>query len=62
MQTVGFDYPAYEASYPKSLGVPAPSLVGAGLSHQSDITISTKQIWTKPIGGGQLRIQAVRRH
>jgi energy-converting hydrogenase Eha subunit A len=62
VQTVGFDYPAYEASYPKSLGVPAPSLVGAGLSHQSDITISTKQIWTEPIGGGQLRIQAVRRH
>jgi hypothetical protein len=61
VQTVAFDYPAYEASYPKSLGVPAPSLVGAAASHQADITISTKQIWTQPVVGPPVRIQTVRR-
>jgi hypothetical protein len=35
---IGFDYPAYESSYPNSAGNPAPTIVGA--SGQSDITIS----------------------
>ncbi len=48
VQSIGFDYPAYEASYPKSLGVPAPSLVGAGITHQADITVSTLTEYTLP--------------
>jgi len=38
VQTIGFDYPAFEASYPHSLGNPAPPIVGNGGT--SDITIS----------------------
>jgi hypothetical protein len=38
VQTIGFDYPAFEASYPHSLGNPAPPIVGN--SGTSDITIS----------------------
>lgn len=42
VQTLGFDYPAYEASYPQSNGNPAPTIVGA--SGQSDITISSANV------------------
>lgn len=52
VQSVGFDYPAYEASYPNSLGKASPSIVGLGASHQSDITISTKTQYTLPVAGG----------
>jgi hypothetical protein len=41
VQAIGFDYPAFEAAYPQSLGNPAPNL--AGSSGQSDITISAAQ-------------------
>ncbi len=40
---IGFDYPAYEASYPNSKGNPAPTILGA--SGQSDITISPAGIF-----------------
>ena len=46
VQSIGFDYPAYEASYPKSLGNPSPTLVGTGASHQADITVSTLTEYT----------------
>ena len=52
VQGVGFDYPAYEASYPNSLGKPAPSLAGAGASHQADVTISSQGVYNLPVGGG----------
>ena len=48
VQAVGFDYPAYEASYPNSLGKSAPTLVGSGASHQSDITVSSQVVYTIP--------------
>jgi hypothetical protein len=38
IQVVGFDYPAYEMSYPKSLGNPSPAILGA--NGEDDITIS----------------------
>jgi hypothetical protein len=43
---IGFDYPAYEASYPNSKGNPAPTILGA--SGQSDITISPAGITNPP--------------
>jgi hypothetical protein len=52
VQAIGFDYGAYEASYPTSLGVTAPSLTGAGASHQADVTISTQGVYNQPAGGG----------
>jgi hypothetical protein len=48
LQTIGFDYPAFEISYPSSLGNPAPSVVGAGATHQADITVSTSQFYSNP--------------
>lgn len=39
IQTIGFDYPYAELSYPASLGNPTPTIVGA--AGQDDITIST---------------------
>jgi hypothetical protein len=38
VQEIGFDYPAYESSYPNSLGNPAPTILGP--NGQDDITIS----------------------
>jgi hypothetical protein len=38
VQVIGFDYPAYELDYPKSLGNPKPAITTTG---QHDITIST---------------------
>jgi hypothetical protein len=43
---IGFDYPAFEASYPNSKGNPAPTILGA--SGQSDITISLAGIFNPP--------------
>jgi hypothetical protein len=39
IQVIGFDYPAYESSYPNSLRVQAPAILGA--NGEDDITIST---------------------
>jgi hypothetical protein len=50
VQTIGFDYPAYEASYPQSNGNPAPTIVGA--SGQSDITISSANVCTTDTATG----------
>ena len=52
VQGIGFDYPAYEASYPNSLGKTTPSLVGTGASHQADVTISSQGVYNQPVGGG----------
>jgi hypothetical protein len=71
VQAIGFDYPAYEASYPNSLGKPSPTLTGSGASHQADVTISSQVIYNIAAGavatpGGTLpstrtRIKAIRR-
>jgi hypothetical protein len=47
---IGFDYPAYEAMYPQSIGNPSPTLTGA--NGQSDITISSEALFEQPAGGG----------
>lgn len=52
VQVVGFDYPAFEISYPTSLGNAAPSVVGLGATHQADVTISAQTIYNQPVGGG----------
>jgi len=52
VQAIGFDYGAFEASYPSSLGVTTPSLTGSGASHQADVTISTQGVFNQPVGGG----------
>jgi hypothetical protein len=54
VQGIGFDYGAFEASYPSSLGVAAPSLTGSGASHQADVTISSQGVYNLPIGGGMI--------
>ena len=54
VQGIGFDYGAFEASYPSSLGVVSPSLTGAGASHQSDVTISSQGLFNLPVGGGPI--------
>ncbi len=71
VQAVGFDYPAYEASYPNSLGKPSPTLTGSGASHQADITVSLQTIYNIAAGNaaapggalpsGHLRVNAVTR-
>ncbi len=43
VQLYGFDYPAYEASYPQSSGNPNPTIVGN--NGQSDITISSATLF-----------------
>jgi hypothetical protein len=52
VQAIGFDYGAFEASYPNSLGAPAPSLTGSGASHQADVTVSSQGLYNQPVGGG----------
>ena len=47
VQTIGFDYPAYAASYPNSNGNPAPVIAGA--NGQSDITISSQVAFAQPV-------------
>ena len=50
-RAIGFDYGAFEASYPNSLGdrrrSPAP-----GASPQSDVTVSSQGLFNLPVGGG----------
>ena len=46
---VGFDYPAYESAYPNSNGNPAPAI--AGVTGQSDITISSLIAYQQAAGG-----------
>ncbi len=49
VQYVGFDYPAYEMSYPNSLHNPAPTILGA--KGQDDISISAAATYkTTPAG------------
>jgi hypothetical protein len=43
VQTIGYDYPAYEISYPNSNGNPAPALLTGS---QADITISSSAVCT----------------
>ena len=52
VNTIGFDYPAYEMSYPSSSGNPAPSVVGLGATKQADVTVSSKTKWALPVPGG----------
>lgn len=52
-QLIGFDYPAYEASYPNSNGNPTPTLVGA--AGQADITISSAAMVAQPVGTAAIR-------
>jgi hypothetical protein len=52
VQGIGFDYGAFEASYPNSLGVASPSLSGSGATHQADVTISSQGVYNLPIAGG----------
>ena len=59
VQAIGFDYPAYEASYTGiagvgGLGVPNPSLTGLGATHQADVTVSSQGVFNQPAGGGLL--------
>lgn len=54
VQGIGFDYGAYEASYPNSLGVTSPSLAGAGASHQADVTVSSQGVYNQPAAGPAL--------
>lgn len=51
VQAIGFNYGAYEASYPNSLGQVTPSLTGTG-SPQANITVSSQVIYNLPIAGG----------
>ena len=48
VQLVGFDYPAFAASYPNSNGNPAPRLAGA--NGQADITISSQAPFAQTAG------------
>jgi hypothetical protein len=50
VQGVGFDYPAFEASYPSSLGKPAPTITGSARGTQSDVTISAANVYNVPAG------------
>ncbi len=54
VQTIGFDYPAFEASYPHSLGNPAPPI--AGNSGTSDITISKAADWLQDVPPSVVRM------
>ncbi len=54
-QLIGFDYPAYQASYPNSNGNPAPALLGA--AGQADITISSGRFFTQPVGSAAIRVK-----
>jgi hypothetical protein len=59
VQAIGFDYGAFEASYPNSLGASAPSLAGAGASHQADVTVSSAGIYNQLSGGPALSAGAL---
>jgi hypothetical protein len=47
VQTIGYDYPAYEISYPNSNGNPAPTLLTGA---QADITISSADLCNQDDG------------
>ncbi len=62
---IGFDYPAFEMSYPNSLHNPAPAIVGA--KGQDDVAVSLPATFKQPTTGGvapaankRLVIKAVR--
>ncbi|MBC5799003.1 MAG: hypothetical protein GIX03_12940 [Candidatus Eremiobacteraeota bacterium] len=55
-QLIGFDYPAYQASYPNSNGNPAPTLLGA--AGQADITISSAMSFMQPVGTAAIRVKS----
>jgi hypothetical protein len=59
VQAIGFDYGAFEASYPNSLGASAPSLAGAGGSHQADVTVSSAGVYNQLSGGPALSAGAL---
>ena len=50
VQVLAFDYPIYEASYPKSNGNPKPNILGG--SGQDDISISPALTCTQAASGG----------
>ena len=50
IETVGFDYPLFEASYPNSSGNPKPNIVGN--NGTDDITLSPAAICVEPPTGG----------
>ena len=49
VQGIGFDYPIYEASYPQSLGKPAPTILGG--RGEDDITISSSPLHAQGTNG-----------
>ena len=51
VQSIGFDYPAFEIAYPQSLGNPSPSLAGTSATHQADITVSSSAYYANPGDG-----------
>ncbi len=54
LQLIGFDYPAFAASYPNSSGNPAPTL--AGPNGQADITVSSQGAEAQPAAAAAVRI------
>ena len=52
VQGLGFDYPLYEASYPKSLGNPSPTILGG--SGEDDVTISSAPVSFQATAGAPL--------
>ncbi len=50
VQTIGFDYPAFESSYPNSLGNPQPNILGG--NGTDDITISPAADCLEPVAPG----------
>jgi hypothetical protein len=55
IQSIGFDYPVYEASYPQSLGNPTPTIFGS--AGQTDITISSALVVAQPASGDVVRMK-----
>lgn len=51
VQSIAFDYPMYEASYPASLHDPKPTILGH--RGQDDVTISPANCWIVPKGSGK---------
>jgi len=57
VQTIGFDYPAYTADYPMSLGNPAPAI--AGSNGQADISISPATVFSGSSSTGSVLRRAI---
>ena len=53
VQGLGFDYPAFESSYPSSLGNPSPAILGA--KGEDDITISSAPAYQELAADARLR-------